>query len=65
MPTPKSETIHSTVSNDGPEPLIDIEVGDQLDSGAGAITGLVCTFPDASTGTTWAPRSRIRSTLSR
>lgn len=50
----KSETIHFTVSNDGPEPLIDIEVGDQLDSGAGAITGLVCTFPDASTGTTWA-----------
>jgi len=51
----KSETIRFTVSNDGPEPLIDIEVSDQLDSGVGAITGLVCTFPGgAAPGTTWA-----------
>jgi len=49
-----SETIRFTVSNDGPEPLIDVEVGDRLDSGVGAIRDLVCTFPDASTGTTWA-----------
>jgi len=46
--------IRFTVSNDGPEPLIDIEVSDSLDSGVGPITGLDCIFPDDSTGTTWA-----------
>jgi len=45
--------INFTISNDGPEPLIDIAVSDQLDSGVGVISDLVCTFPDQSTGTEW------------
>lgn len=49
------ETIRFTVSNDGPEALIDIEVTDQLDSGSGAIADLACVFPGATVagGTTW------------
>ncbi|MGO1560761.1 MAG: hypothetical protein ACTHW7_02910 [Actinomycetaceae bacterium] len=48
------QTINFTVSNDGKEPLIDVTVSDQLTGGAGEISDLVCTFPDGTTGTTWA-----------
>ncbi|MFT4229501.1 MAG: hypothetical protein QM602_04350 [Microbacterium sp.] len=49
----QAETIRFTVSNDGPEALIDVAVSDALDSGTGEISGLVCTFPDGTTGTEW------------
>ncbi|MFV0306187.1 MAG: SdrD B-like domain-containing protein, partial [Desertimonas sp.] len=42
-----------TVTNTGSEDLINVTVSDTLVSN-GAITGLVCTFPDDTTGTTWA-----------
>lgn len=50
----KTHQIRFTVSNDGPERLVDLAVSDRLDSGVGQITDLVCTFPDGSTGLTWA-----------
>lgn len=54
----KVEKIRFTVSNDGPEALRDVKVSDKLDSGAGRITGLECTFPGSTeenpiTGTEW------------
>lgn len=55
IPYGAPQTINFTISNDGPEPLRDIVVSDQLVSGAGALTGLVCAFPGgAAPGTTWA-----------
>ncbi len=54
------EKIRFTVSNDGPEDLIDIVVSDELASGTGKITDLVCTFVAGGggaapvTGTEWA-----------
>lgn len=50
----EAQVIRFTVSNDGPEALRDIAVTDVLDSGAGKISGLVCTFPDDTVGTEWA-----------
>ena len=44
----KSETIRFTVSNDGEEPLVDIKVSDELTSGTGKISDLVCTFVPVS-----------------
>lgn len=50
----KVETIHFTVSNDGGDRLVDITVGDSLTSGFGAITDLVCEFPEGGDRTaTW------------
>jgi protocatechuate 3,4-dioxygenase beta subunit len=42
-----------TVTNNGNEPLTGITVSDQIISG-GTVSGLTCTFPDGSTGLTWA-----------
>ena len=42
-----------TVTNDGTEPLKDVTVSDAVVSN-GTVAGLSCTFPDGSTGTTWA-----------
>lgn len=55
----KTQQIHFTVSNDGPEPLRDIVVSDSLISGSGTITDLACTFPGSTeeeplVGTEWA-----------
>ena len=50
----KDQRINFTVSNDGGEPLVDVVVTDRLVDGKGHISDLVCTFPDGSTGTTWA-----------
>ena len=50
----KDQRLNFTVSNDGAEPLIDLVVTDRLIDGKGHIKDLVCTFPDGSTGTTWA-----------
>lgn len=47
-------TITFTVSNNGTEPLVNIAVTDELTGGTGAIEGLVCTFPDGTSGTEWA-----------
>lgn len=51
----KSEKIHFTVSNDGGDRLVDISVSDKLTSGVGAITDLVCEFPEGGdrTNTSW------------
>lgn len=49
-----AEIIRFTVSNDGPEPLVDVDVGDRLVSGSGAIADLTCTFPDSTTGRAWS-----------
>ncbi|MCL2316243.1 MAG: carboxypeptidase regulatory-like domain-containing protein, partial [Actinomycetia bacterium] len=43
-----------TITNDGLEPLVDITVKDTPALGSVALTGLSCTFPDATTGVTWA-----------
>jgi hypothetical protein len=40
------------VTNSGTEALINLTVADQVVTN-GAVTGLSCTFPDSSTGTTW------------
>ncbi|WP_336661058.1 SdrD B-like domain-containing protein [Leucobacter sp. MMO-161] len=50
----KSQQVNFTVSNNGPDRLVDIAVSDALTAGAGEIQNLVCEFPDGSTGTTWA-----------
>ncbi len=42
-----------TVTNIGTEPLTTVTVSDDLITG-GTVTGLTCTFPDATTGTTWS-----------
>jgi hypothetical protein len=42
-----------TVTNPGNEALVNVVVSDQLVAN-GTVTGLTCTFPDNSTGTTWA-----------
>lgn len=47
------EPITMTITNTGTEQLVDVEVSDATDVGA-ALTGLDCTFPDGSTGTTWS-----------
>ncbi|XBH22055.1 SdrD B-like domain-containing protein [Jonesiaceae bacterium BS-20] len=47
------QEIHFTVSNDGGEALKNVAVSDELVAGEGAISGLVCTFPDGTTGVTW------------
>jgi hypothetical protein len=41
-----------TITNTGSEPLKNIVVTDQVVAN-GTVTGLNCTFPDATTGTTW------------
>ena len=46
-------TINFTIVNNGNEPLTGISVADATTSGTGDLTGLVCTFPDASTGVAW------------
>lgn len=50
------QQIRFTVSNDGPDRLLDIEVSDQLTGGVGEIADLVCDFPAGGdrTDTTWA-----------
>lgn len=48
------QQINFTVSNDGREALKQLQVSDALVSGKGAISDLVCEFPDGSTGTEWA-----------
>lgn len=48
------QTINFTISNDGPEPLVDIVVSDELTGGKGEIADLNCVFPDDSEGTEWA-----------
>lgn len=48
------QQINFTISNDGPDNLVDVRVSDTLVSGAGEIEGLVCVFPDDTTGTEWA-----------
>lgn len=56
LETGKTHKIDFTISNDGPDRLLDIEVIDTLTSGVGAITDLVCTFPPVGThtATTWS-----------
>src|SRR5699024_5652345 len=48
------QRIEFTISNDGSETLTDIEVTDELTAGENSVQDLVCTFPDETTGTTWA-----------
>ncbi|MCI1263191.1 MAG: Ig-like domain-containing protein [Tetrasphaera jenkinsii] len=51
--SPGSTDLAFTVTNPGNEPLTTVAVKDVVVSN-GTVTGLVCTFPDGSTGTTWA-----------
>lgn len=55
---PAATTLVYTITNDGNEPLRDIVVTDELIAN-GTITGLTCTFPDGTTGTTWAGPFKI------
>lgn len=55
----KEQKIRFTVSNDGVEPLVNVNVSDELASGKGKIADLVCHFPaignlPAVDGTFWA-----------
>lgn len=43
-----------TIHNSGDEPLINVAVSDAVTAGSGVVTGLLCTFPDSSTGLSWA-----------
>ncbi|MFI8595652.1 SdrD B-like domain-containing protein [Microbacterium sp. NPDC078428] len=49
-----STELRFTVTNLGNEELVNIEVSDTIIDGTGKVDGLVCTFPDGSTGTSWA-----------
>ena len=42
-----------TITNTGDEALVDVAVSDEVIK-VGKVKGLVCTFPDGSTGTSWA-----------
>lgn len=42
------------IVNTGDQQLTDVRVSDAITKGSGTVTGLVCTFPDGSTGTQWA-----------
>jgi hypothetical protein len=48
-----SADLEFTITNQGDEPLVDVVVSDRVVEG-GRVTGLSCTFPDGSVGTTWA-----------
>jgi hypothetical protein len=48
-----SAALEFTITNDGDEPLVDVVVSDRVVEG-GRVSGLSCTFPDGSVGTTWA-----------
>lgn len=48
----EAQPVTFTVTNIGTERLVDIIVGDTTDVGP-ALTNIVCTFPDATTGTAW------------
>ncbi|MCR1781024.1 carboxypeptidase regulatory-like domain-containing protein [Nocardioides carbamazepini] len=51
----EAQQIRFTISNDGGEPLTDIEVSDELVSGAGVVQDLACVFPGGATpGTQWS-----------
>ena len=56
LPSKTDQEIHFTVSNDGPDNLVDVRVSDRLDSGAGVIQNLTCDFLGDGTllGTEWA-----------
>ena len=43
-----------SIQNNGTQALTDIEVSDEVIAGSGTVSDLNCTFPDGSTGTTWA-----------
>ncbi|MFZ2501710.1 MAG: SdrD B-like domain-containing protein, partial [Nocardioides sp.] len=51
--SPAATDLAFTVTNIGPEGLLDVAVSDELVEG-GTVTNLVCTFPDESTGVIWA-----------
>lgn len=52
-----------TITNSGGERLRDIEVTDAVTDGEASVTDLTCTFPDGSTGTTWAGPFEIDATF--
>ncbi len=43
-----------TITNDGTEALVDVEVTDSITQGKGKVENIVCTFPDGSKGVTWS-----------
>lgn len=51
-----------TITNEGEEALRDIAVSDSV-VGGGTVADLVCTFPDASTGVTWAGPLAVDATF--
>lgn len=51
-----------TVTNSGTEVLRDVTVSDAVVSG-GTVSGLSCTFPDGTTGTTWAGPFAVGATF--
>lgn len=53
LPTDGTASLVFTITNTGDEALRNVVVSDTVVSN-GTVTGLNCTFPDGSTGTTWA-----------
>ena len=49
----KSQVINFTITNDGPEALLDVVVSDSRTGGVGDVQDLLCVFPDGSEGTSW------------
>ncbi|GAA2239230.1 hypothetical protein GCM10010401_09530 [Rarobacter faecitabidus] len=49
-----STTLTFTIRNTGDEALVDVTVTDTITAGQATVSGLTCTFPDQTTGTTWA-----------
>lgn len=52
IPAGAVDPVTMTISNTGNQPLVNVKVSDKTLAGV-TLTGLSCTFPDGSTGSTW------------
>ncbi|KAB1647202.1 hypothetical protein F8O06_01075 [Pseudoclavibacter sp. CFCC 14310] len=52
-----------TVTNNGDEGLKDVKLSDSVIKGGAKVQNIVCTFPDGSTGTSWAGVFEVRASF--